>query len=180
MLEVVEQQQRLPVAQVLEQRLARPLSRPFLDPELTGDRPRDESSVGDAAELDEHGACGLTLESARHLEREPRLPRPGGARQRQEPHVLAAKKLPDLAQLARAPDEGRRATLQARPRPRSTGGRRLGGDEIERRILVEDPALELPERERRLDAERLHERAPRIAIRRQRVRLPVPSGRGRA
>ena len=42
-LEVVEQQQRLPVAQVLEQRLTRRASRPFLDPELIGDRPRDES-----------------------------------------------------------------------------------------------------------------------------------------
>ena len=41
-LEVVEQQQRLPVAQVLEQRLPSRVSRPFLDPELVGDRPRDE------------------------------------------------------------------------------------------------------------------------------------------
>ena len=172
MLEVVEQQQRLPVAQVLEQRLTRRLSRPFLDPELAGDRPRDESRVGDAAELDEHGACGLALENARHLEREARLPRSGCTRQRQEPHVLAAKKLADLTQLARPPDEGRRATLQARLRLRCAVGRRLGGDEIERRILVENRALELPERERRLDAERLHERAPRIAIRRERVRLP--------
>ena len=38
--------------------------------------------------------------------------------------------------------------------------------------MVENRALELPERERRLDPERLHERAPRIAIRRECVRLP--------
>jgi hypothetical protein len=55
---------------------------------------------------------------------------------------------------------------------RNTHGRRFGGDEIERRILVENPALELPQRQRRLDPERLHERAPRIAVRLQRICLP--------
>ena len=171
-LEVVEQQQRLPLAQVLDKRLPRRVSRPFLDPELVGDRPRDEYRVGDAAELDQHGACGPAFGNAGHLERQARLPRSGGTSQRQQPHLLAAQKRPDLPQLTRPPHEGRRATLQAGLRLRCAVGRGLGGDVIERRILVEDRAFELPERERRLDAERLDERAPRIAIRRERVRLP--------
>ena len=35
------------------------MSGPFLDPELVGGRPRDESCVADAPELDEHDACGV-------------------------------------------------------------------------------------------------------------------------
>ena len=101
------------LAQVLEQRLPSRVSRPFLDPELVGDRPRDEYRVGDAAELDEHGACGPAFENAGHLERQARLPRSGCTRQRQEPHLLATQKRADLPQLTRSPHERRRATLRA-------------------------------------------------------------------
>jgi hypothetical protein len=107
MLEVVEQQQRVPLAKVLEQRLARALSRPLLDPELADDRPRDDAGVVDAGELDDHGI----IERGRRLEREPRLARSGRACERQQPHLVAAEKLPDLPQLARPPHERRRAGL---------------------------------------------------------------------
>ena len=161
----------MPVAQVLEQRLAGRVSRLFLHPERVCDRPRDEPRLGDAAQLDEHRVCPLPIETGR-LERQARLARSGCTRQREEPHVLPTQESPELAKLTRPPHEGRRATFRGRLGSPSTVCPRVGGGEIERGILVENRALELPERERGFDAERLHERASRIAIRRERVRLP--------
>ena len=162
----------MPVAQVLEQRLARRVSRPFLDPELAGDRPRDESRVGDAAELDEHRVCRLPIETAVTSSARRVLPDPAApvnVRSRTSSRRKRAR-ISRSSRVRPTKDDERRS--EARPGSASTVCPRVGGGEIERGILVENRALELPERERRLDAERLHERAPRIAIRRERVRLP--------
>ena len=90
------------------------VSRPFLDPERVGDRPRDESRVGDAAQLDEHRVCPLPIETA-----SPRAPgascpirlRPSASGAARPPD----EESPDLAKLTRPPHEGRRATLRGRP-----------------------------------------------------------------
>ena len=114
------------------------LSRPFLDPELAGDRPRDESRVGDAAELDEHGARG-------RCPRDRRSPRAPGASSPIRRHRSASGAAPPRGSAARGSPAARasapRMTTSDSPGSAPPALRRLpglGGDEIERRILVED------------------------------------------
>ena len=55
-------------------------------------------------------------------------------------------------------------------------GRRLRTDED--RVVVEDPPVELPQLVARFDPELLHERSPRLTVRRKRVRLPAGAVEG--
>ena len=54
----------------------------------------------------------------------------------------------------------------------ATGTRRGKRRDAERGLLLEDRALEASELEARLEPELLHERATRVAIRGERLRLP--------
>ena len=181
-LEVVEQQQRLPVAQVLEQRLARrsvPAAR--LTPSSSAIALATSRASVMRRELDEHDAVGTrprdapVTSSASRVFPDPAAP--VNVRSRTSSRRRSSR-ISRSSRVRPTNDDERRCRL-GRGRV-GTGGRRLGGDEVERRILVEDRALELPERERRLDAERLDER--RASHRgTPRARPPAfPSGRARA
>ena len=102
MLEVVEHQQQLPVAEVVEQGcldVAR-----VLDPERARDLGGNEVGVVDRREPDEVDAVGeLAHERAGRLDREARLPRPAGADERDEADA-GAKQAGELRERLLSPD----------------------------------------------------------------------------
>ena len=115
LLEVVEHEQELLVAQVLDQRLERALARLLAQAERLRDRRHDELRLADRRELDEGRAVREPLAHAGgELEREPGLAGAAGADQRQQAHVVAREQLAGLGELALAPDEGVRHRGEAR------------------------------------------------------------------
>ena len=171
LLEVVEEQQCSPLAQVLREALGEGAPGYFADAQPGGDRVHDEIRVCDRGELDEHRLRRVAVDGGRGLDRESSLPRAGGPGEREETCVVASEELDDLAQLALPADEGRRPRPQRRLRVRRRRGRERR--DVEPRILVEDSSLEPTQLRPRLDAERLDERAPRVPVRRQRIGLPA-------
>jgi hypothetical protein len=123
-LEVVEQEQELPVSHVLPELLARP--------ELLGRRLEHQARLAQRRERhppdpvlvlgDEHG---------RGLDGEPRLARAADPCEREQPHRLAAKQIDDLDDLLRTPEERRGQVRRAGVcRPMRT---RIGPEESARR-----------------------------------------------
>ena len=114
-LEVVEHEQRLLVVQELGQHVCERLRAGFGDAEGLRHRRQHELSVRYPDEPDHENAVGELLDQLRAgLEREPRLPRPGGPGQRDQPHLLLAHQARDRRELVLAPDQRRRLNGQVR------------------------------------------------------------------
>ena len=107
MLEVVEQEQELPVSDVLPELLARP--------ERLGRRLEHQARLAQRRERHPPDAV-LVLgdELRRGLEGEPRLARAADPREREQAHRLAAKQIDDLGDLLRPPEERRRRDGEVR------------------------------------------------------------------
>ena len=155
-LEVVEDQQQVALAHEPRQGLADRLPGRRAQVERLRDRGRDELAVADRRERHEAGAVGEPLlQAAGDLEREPRLARPAGAREREQARARPMEQLAQVLELALAADE--RAGRGGQPR--ATAGRRRA---VERGVVLEDPALEGLELLAGLEAELLDEAAPRL------------------
>ena len=102
MLEVVEHEQQAPVAHVCGEGFAAP------DRHAEGlrDRRQDEIGVCQRSKRDEEDAVGkLVEELGRGVQRQPRLARAAGARQRDDPGLRPAEQVGELLDLPLATDE---------------------------------------------------------------------------
>ena len=100
MLDVVNQQQQLPLMKGSEEGLERLLLGRLSDSQGAGDLRDDERRVAERREAHEDRAVrerGGDL--TRNLECESRLPRPAGSRQYEKSHVVAQEKLAELGEL---------------------------------------------------------------------------------
>src|SRR5687767_13434144 len=113
-LEVVEHEQRLLLAQM--RREALPRRRVGLEAERPCNGGRHELLVGDRAELDEDDAVAKLVEQLpAELDGEPGLAASAGAGQGQQANLGGAKQLRELCELLRSADQWRRRPGQARP-----------------------------------------------------------------
>ncbi len=112
-----------------------------------GDLGRDQRRIGQPLQPYEHSAIRIfTLLATREFHQQPGLPDPAGPRQREQPQIGIGQQSRKLGQLALAPDQPRDRLRQPRRRGRSGGVRDgpCGGSAREqRRIVIEDPLLEL-------------------------------------
>ena len=132
-LGVVDQQERPLRGERVDERLLEREAGALPHVERLRDRVERERRVAQRGERDPPDAVGDVLgDLGRCLQRQPRLPRPAGAGERQQPNVLAAQQADDLVELALAAEKRRRRDgevrlvqrLQARElarRPAGTG-----------------------------------------------------------
>ena len=167
LLEVVQHEQHAALAEVLDHAFGQvPLA--LADVERLRDRGHEQLRVRDRREADEQGAVAeLGLERVRDRESQPRLARPSGTGERDEPRALVAEKRADRGELEPAADQRRGGHRQ---RPSRPGGRFGGG---EARVLAEDCALQLLQDRARIEAEILGEDFARRAVHLERIRLAV-------
>ncbi len=167
-LEVVEDDEKLPVGQFGADR--RSPVRGLGLAETESSRERWENLLGprERREVDEQRAVHeLTAETARNLDRKPGLADPTGPHERDEPRAGIEQELSECLQLAVAADRRRR-----RGRHAPCGGAR-DARRIEKRIVAEDPALELTELGSRLEPELGVEVGAPVAVAGERIRLPA-------
>ena len=166
MLDVVEHHQQLEPAQVVGEQL-RPGRRTFSQAQGPPDRREQLRRIGDRREIDDHGAVGeLGVEPAGELDRKPGLADPTGPDQRDQPRTRVEELAGDLLQLPVSADRSSRRDRQAPGPPFLT---RPG---LERRVLLQDAALEPAQCRARLQPEVVHHRRSPLAIGGQRVGLP--------
>ncbi len=172
-LEVVEHQQELAVAQIPSELLRDALATRREDPESQSDGRRDEVGILERRKSDEDDAVGELVEQlGSHLHCEPRLARPAGAGQRDEPDFRSPDQIHHLPDLALATNQGRRLTRQACSRRCGcVAWRRNGVGNRELGIVIQDLPLEALQLPARLDAELVDERPSRGLVDVERVRL---------
>ena len=108
MLKVVQQKQQPTPVDELRQRAAAA--------ERTGGRRSDIGGIGERSERHPPHAVRIRFRRlAGRVEREPRLPRPARARQREETGVVAREQLPHVGELVLAAEKRRRRDRQVRP-----------------------------------------------------------------
>src|SRR5438132_10873918 len=104
MLAVVEDQEQVLAAEIVDERVDNGLSRRRLGAESAGDLGADESRIGERCELDEPGAVRVAIElSRRSLQCEPGLPGPADTDERQQ--AMGIEQSRNVGQLALAPNE---------------------------------------------------------------------------
>ena len=103
MLEVVDHEESIEVGDGLRERLLDRSPGFLVDLERLRDRRGDQPGIRDGAELDDDGVGAG--ERSSHREREARLPRAAGARQRHEPRVVTFQQGADCCDLERSPHE---------------------------------------------------------------------------
>ena len=136
--------------------------------ERLGERGAEQRRVADGGEVDEDRAVAqLRPELRGGREREPRLSRAARTGERDEPHVVAPEERRDRRHLEAAAHE------RSRRRGEPQAGRLGRLRSRERRVVAQDPALELLELRAGIDAELLEEQLPRGPARRERVHLPA-------
>ena len=179
LLEVVDHQQELPVAQVRLQLLqGRPVA-PLGDVERRGERRGHQRRVAHGGQGDEGRAVGeRRLEGARHRQRQARLADAAGPPQGDEPDARALQQLADGGGLALAADQRgqrrRQARRAARPGARlrrrrgPLPGRRRGGQ-----LAPADPLRQRGRLRRGLDAQLLGQRAAAHLVLAQGVDAPA-------
>ena len=124
MLEVVEQEQQLALADVLLE--------PILSPERLRDRLHNQSRISQGREPDpEDARLELRHELGGGLDRQARLPGATGAAEGQQMRLVAEERR-DLLNLALAADEGARRPGQVRVRNRLQGREALAAELEER------------------------------------------------
>ncbi len=141
-LEVVDDDERLgPAGERVSERLERCFPLFLVDPQRRPDARQHQSRVGQRREVDERCASRLR----RRRQREARLPRASGAREREQPDLRPLEKTGERGELEVAAD-------QLGPR----GESRIPGDRLPRdefRVLLQDPALERSQLRGRLQAQ---------------------------
>ncbi len=166
-LEVVEHEQRVLRDEVRREALDERPRGTLLHAELGRDRADDETRLGERRQLDEDDAV---LEVVRGVPRrpqgEPRLAGAAGPGQRHETSLRITQERGQTLELLLPSDERGRLRRQV---VRARGDR----GPVERGVLLQDRALQLLERGRRLDPQLLDEHASRVLVRRERVRLPA-------
>ena len=106
LLEVVQQNQQAPVAQIGHQRLQQRLLPAFLEAKRLRKRRDDQFRVADGRQVDEADAVReVVAQLGCRLQREARLARAAGSRQRQQPHLRALEQRDCRGHLPGAPDE---------------------------------------------------------------------------
>ncbi len=163
-LGVVEDQQELARAQGLGERLERALR--VGDAERLGDRRDDQLGLAERRQLHEHGTVRVRGRGgARGLESQPRLAASACAGEDEEPDVAASEERGEGVEVRLAPDERIRRLGQC-------ASDVVGGRDVERRILLEDPPLQIAELRPRLEPELVGEPAANGRIVLERLRLP--------
>jgi hypothetical protein len=105
-LAVIEDQQRLRLAELGAKAFQRRTLRGRGQPERGGSRRRHQRRVAQASQLHQPGAVGACAQPRRRsLKSQARLPRPAGAGEREQ--AITVKQPRDLSQLPVAPDEAR-------------------------------------------------------------------------
>ena len=134
---------------------------------------QDEIGILERGEADKHDAVvEIVEELGGDLYGEPRLARPAGAGQRDEPDLRPPEQVHHLPDLTLASDEGRRAGGGKLARAAATAARRQNGTRYcELRIMIQDLALEALQLLARLDPELVDECAPRRLIDLERLGL---------
>ena len=114
MLEVVEQEQQPPVAQMAGKSVAG-VTTAVGDAEGPSNGRQDEAGIRERRQADEEDSVGEVVEElGRNLCGQPRLARAAGPRQGDDPRVRPAEELRHLPDLALAADERRRLERQVR------------------------------------------------------------------
>src|SRR5688500_2861447 len=108
----------------------------------------------------------LGLEGARDVERQPRLADPARSGERDEPYVGRSQQSRDSLAIFVSADR----SCQRRRQPASP--RRRAGGCLEGRVVTEDGSLEPAERRAGLDSQLVDERATRLLVGLERLRLP--------
>ena len=144
MLGVVDQQERPLRGKCVDERLLDREAGALPHVERLRDRVERERRVAQRGERDPPDAVGNVLgDLGCRLQRQPRLPCPAGARERQQPNVLAAQQADDLVELALAAEKRRRRDGEVRLVQRLQA-RELGVAELEealRRREVLEPVF---------------------------------------
>ena len=166
-LEVVEHEQCVPLAQVRPEVVQERHVAALLHAEHAGNRRGDEVGVAERRQLDEPDAVlELVQDLASDGDREPCLARPARACEREQTHVVPPQQRRDGRQLEPPAHERRDRRRQVRlPAPRGRLRRQRG-------ILAENRLLEVLQSRPRLDAELVDEGCPRPAVGLERLRLP--------
>ena len=126
LLEVVEHQQQLAIAQIPLQPLRRGQIRLLGEPERLADRRRDQPRIGDIRKPDKPCPVAVLLGARlRRPQREPRLAATARAGQRHQPPARAPEQRGDLGKLASAAEERRRRDREGGP-PRVSAARAGG------------------------------------------------------
>ena len=127
LLEVVEDEEEVLVAQVVLQRLGERLAGPFPHRKRLGDRRDEEMRIADRGEVDEEDSVlEIRDQFRRHLERETGLAGATRSRERDKPNALSAQEGNGLLHLLLAPDQHRRLNRQIRGPPfKSLQGRKV-------------------------------------------------------
>ena len=155
MLGVVDDEEQLPCPEPVRERRQRVAGGLGDDPERLGDRRDDERGVVERRQLDDDGAVRKRrADRTRSLERQPRLPAPAGSGQDEQANVAAEQDPAELVELALATDEPVDGLGQRRTAVTAAGRR------VERRILAQDPLLELAKRPRRVETELVEKPPP--------------------
>ena len=171
-LEVVEQQEGPAAAEERVQRGDRRLVALGGEPELARDRGRDQLRAREMREVGEVDAVGEPVgEVVAGLEREPRLADAPGPGQRHQARA-AAQQRRQLRQVGLATHERRRRSREVPARAQ------LGRLDRERRVLLQDRALQLVQRGAGLEPELLAQRLPRLPEHLERVGLAVAPVQG--
>ncbi len=159
MLDVVEDDEELPVAHCRSERVERSLAGHLRDPDCARDRRQEQPRVAQGRELDDHSAVG---EARRRLpggrEREARLAAPSCAGEDEQSRVATREELGQRLQIALASDQRVRRYGQ---RARGVDGRNA---RVELGILLENAALQLTELRARLQPELVIEAAPELDV----------------
>ena len=168
MLEVVEHEQGRVGAQARGDRVeVGPCA--LVQPERTRDHGQDARGVGLVRQRHEGRPSREALaRGVRRLEREPALADAAGTDERHEPRLRAREQGRELAQLRCAADRVRRR----RGQPDRARRLALGSGQVERRVVLQDRALELAQLGRGDDAEPLVEQAVALAVQLERLGLP--------
>jgi hypothetical protein len=163
MLAVVEEEQELHRAQLVEEPGERSDIGPVEESERSGDRGRQERRIRQRDQVDEPDTAAPGAHLARRdLQRQPRLARAAHTGQRDQ--ALLPQQPLEVRELAAAADEARHRCGKVVPRLR----RRCGGD-----LLAQDGALEHAELLARLQPKFLGQQPACTSIGGERVRLAL-------
>ncbi len=166
LLEVVEQEQHAPVAEVGREHVLQRLAR-LADLERLGERVSEQRRILHRREVDEDDAVAqLRSELLRGCDRKPRLARAARAGERDQTHVVAPQERRDRGHLEATTHQRcrRRGQLHAHGRGRLRCR--------ERGVVAQDPALELLELRAGVHAELLDEQLTGRPAGGERVGLP--------
>ncbi|HEY3550283.1 MAG TPA: hypothetical protein VGK69_04450 [Gaiellaceae bacterium] len=167
LFEVVQQQHHAAISEVSGEHVLHALCA-FARTERLREGRSEQCRIVDGSEVDEHRAVmQLRPELGCSREREPSLARASRPGERDETHVVPPQERADGRHLEPAADELRRR----RRKPQERGSRRFRSRE--RRIVAQDPALELLQLRAGVDPELVDQQLPRRSARGQRVHLPA-------